>query len=119
MPPRTNSRHIYSTAQTRDSNTAGLPIFLSDRVPFRYRNLSDNRVVTAKTGDSLHRIAAKVYAPLGQLPYISAASLWWVIADFQPIPIHDPTLQLVAGEKLIVPSLRTVTEQILQRPRDV
>lgn len=119
MPPRKNSRHLYSTVQTRDADTPGLPVFLSDRVPFRYRSLGGNRVITAKSGDTLHRIAAKVYAPLGQLPAISAASLWWVIADFQPIPIHDPTLQLVAGEKIIVPSLRTVIEQVLQRPRDV
>ena len=119
MPPRTNSRHLYTTAQKRDADTPGLPLFLSDRTPFRYRNLNDNRVVTVREGDTLHRIASRVYAPLGQLPFISAASLWWVIADFQPIPIHDPTLRLVLGEKLIVPSLRTVTEKVLQRPRDV
>ena len=121
MPPRRNSRHLHTTAQQR-LNLADLSkatLYLSDRVPFRYRDLPDNRMHTVREGDSLTRLAAKQYASLGRLPYISAANLWWVIADFQPIPIHDPTVLPVKGEKLIIPSLRTVVERVLQRQRNV
>lgn len=111
MPPRNNSRHIRTTAQKR---TGDERLFLSDRTPYRYEDLSDNRVHTVKTGDTLWSLAARYFAPLGELPTISAATLWWVIADFQPRPIHDPTIQLVSGEQLIIPSVRTVQERVLQ-----
>ena len=116
MPPRANSRHLFTTAQKRDGDER---VFLSDRTPFRFLDLPDNRVHTVGSGDTLPRLAAKYFAPLGNLPEISAATLWWVIADFQPIPIHDPTIQLVSGEQLIIPSVRTVRERILQPPVNV
>jgi hypothetical protein len=111
MPPKTNSRHLFTTAQKRGDDER---LYLADRVPFRFVDLSDNRVHTVREGDTLHRIAGLYLASLGQLPFISAANLWWVIADFQPIPIHDPTVQLVRGSKIFVPSVRTVNERILQ-----
>lgn len=111
MPPRENSRHLFTSAQPRTGTDV---VFLSDRVPFRYVDLPDNRVHTVREGDTLHRLAALYFAPLGRLPIVSAANLWWVIADFQPTPIHDPTVQLTRGEKLIIPSVRTVTERVLQ-----
>lgn len=116
MPPRENSRHLFTSAQTKGTDRR---LFLSDRTPFRYVDLPDNRVHTVREGDTLHRLAARYFAPLGRLPLISAANLWWVIADFQPVPIHDPTVQLVRGEKVIIPSVRTVTERILQPPINV
>ena len=115
MPPRENSRHLYTLARLR---AGGGELFLEDREPFRYRNLKDNRVWPVKEGDTLHRIAATVYAPLGKLPITSAATLWWVIADFQPIPIHAPTIRLTPGDTLILPSLRVVETRILQRQND-
>lgn len=111
MPPRNNSRHLFTTAQIRNGDQR---LFLSDRVPFRFVDLPDNRVHTVKRGDTLHRLAARYFAPIGELPFISAANLWWVIADFQPTPIHDPTIQLTEGAKLIIPSVRTVQERVLQ-----
>lgn len=112
MPPRRNSRHLYTSATKRDADG---PLFLSDRVPYRFRPLPDNEPYEVREGDTLWSIAAERYAALGDLPRTSAAMLYWVIADFQPIPIHDPTVQLVPGEKLILPSVRTVQEQVLQR----
>lgn len=119
MPPRTNSRHLFTTAQTREFSTGGERLYLSDRVPFRFVDLPDNRIHTVREGDTLQRIASVYFAPLGQLPEVSAAMLWWVIADFQPTPIHDPTVQLVNGERLVIPSVRTVVERVLQPPRNV
>jgi hypothetical protein len=45
------------------------------------------------------------------------AGLWWVIADFQPDPVHDPTLSLEPGRVLVVPSIRTVQEEIFSETR--
>lgn len=115
MPPRTNSRHLFTTAQKRPGDER---LFLSDRVPFRFVDLPDNRTHPVKSGDTLWSLAARYFAPLGELPELSAAQFWWVIADFQPVPIHDPTIQLVPGQKLIIPSVRTVRERVLQ-PRRV
>jgi hypothetical protein len=40
-----------------------------------------------------------------------------VIADFQPDPIHDPTLELEPGRVLVIASLRTVLEEIFSESR--
>lgn len=116
MPPRENSRHLFSYARKRDSGNEEL--FLEDRDPFRYRDLPDNISWPVSEGDTLHRIAARAYSPLSRLPIYSAAQLWWVIADFQPIPIHDPTVRLVPGDLLILPSVQVVESRILQRSDD-
>ncbi len=116
MPPRNNSRYLFTSAQTREGEEK---LFLSWRIPFRYIDLADNIPFEVREGDTLHRIASKVYSSLGELPLVSAANLWWVIADFQPIPIQDPTILLVPGQQLILPSARTVQERILQPKLDV
>ena len=116
MPPRNNSRHLFTTAQKRPGDER---LFLSDRVPYRFVDLPDNRLHVVREGDTLHRLAAKYFAPLGELPEISAANLWWVLADFQPVPIHDPTIMLVIGQQLIIPSVRTVQERVLQPQANV
>lgn len=111
MPPGPESRHLRTSARQREGSEA---LWLSPRVPFRYLNLPDNRAHIVSEGDSLHKLAAVYFASLGRLPTISAANLWWVIADFQPQPIQDPTIKLVPGQRLIIPSARTVTERILR-----
>jgi len=40
-----------------------------------------------------------------------------VLADFQPDPIIDPTLELEIGRRLFVPSLRVLTDVILGEQR--
>jgi Tfp pilus assembly protein FimV len=86
--------------------------FLTDRVPFRYRAFSDNRRHIVSQGDTLWSLAGRYFAPLER-----PSGLWWAIADFQPQPIHDPTIQLIAGATLVIPSVRTVTEEILGERR--
>ena len=67
--------------------------YLGPRYRLFYRDLPDNRVHTVK-GDyeRLWHIAAKYFTPLPR-----PAGLFWVIADFQPTPINDPTLKLEEG----------------------
>jgi hypothetical protein len=87
--------------------------FLDQRRPYRYRAFSDNTVHLVQQGESIFTIAAKRF---GQYP--RPAGLWWVIADFQPVPIHDPTIQLAAGARLVIPSARAVADIILNPDRE-
>lgn len=108
MPPRRFSRYTYSAAVLDESER----LFLTDRETFRYRALPDNRQHVVKEGDTLFSLSGRYFAPLPR-----PAGLWWVIADFQPDPIHDPTLALEVGRVLVVPSLRTVTEEVFSEKR--
>ncbi|HHV62128.1 MAG TPA: LysM peptidoglycan-binding domain-containing protein [Firmicutes bacterium] len=62
----------------------------------------DNRAHTVKDGDTLWMLAWQ---------YLGDAEYWWVIADFNNI--KDPWEPLEAGRILIIPSERTLREEIL------
>lgn len=111
MPPRINSRHSFTTAQT---DAATRRLYLGDRVPFRFRDVRDNTMHTVRAGDTLWGLASIYFAPLGRPPIYSAAMLYWVIQDFQPTPIHDPTIALQDGEVLVIPSVPFVLNEILR-----
>ena len=99
MPPRRFSRYTFSQGLL-DSEER---LFLSDREPFRYRDLPDNRLHVVAEGDSLFSLAAELFASLDR-----PAGLWWIIADCQPEPIIDPTLELEIGRTLVIPSVPSV-----------
>ena len=111
MPPRSMSRHSF-TVQF-DTATSPRRVILADREKFRFVDWNDNIVHVVTQGDTLHRLAAKYWGALSDPPNFSPANLWWIIADFQPQPIHDPTIVLTPGCQLIIPSLRTVQDRIL------
>lgn len=108
MPPRRFSRYSFCSAVLDDQER----LFLTDREPFRYRPLPDNRQHVVKEGDTLFSLAGRYFAPLPR-----PAGLWWVIADFQPEPVHDPTLALELGRVVVVPSIRTITEEAFSEKR--
>lgn len=108
MPPRNLSRHTFTTQVTRADGY----VYLTDREKFTYAPYRDNVSHTVTEGETLWTLAATYYAELSDPPAFSAASLWWVIADFQPQPIHDPTVQFLVGETLIIPSLATVRNRV-------
>lgn len=109
MPPRKWSRHEF-TQELTDSDGKR---FLSDRVPYRYYPHDDNITKTVAQGDTLFTIAGDVYNGLTERP----AGLWWILADFQPDPIIDPTLRLEIGRIIVCPSHRTVQEEIFGAER--
>lgn len=111
MPPRARSRHLYTLA-FRNTNDQDDPLLLTDRVRFFFRDLPDNVQHRVTEGDTLFNLAQRYYASVER-----AAGLWWVIADFQPDPIHDPTLMLEPGEIIVVPSLRTVLSDLFNPNR--
>jgi hypothetical protein len=108
MPPQYRSRHQFCDGITN----ANGELYLTERVPYRYRDLPDSRVYEVKQGNTLRMIAAAHFAGIP-----NASELWWVIADFQPEPIIDPTIALTPGKRLIVPSMRTVQEKIFSENR--
>ncbi len=108
MPSRRWSRFTFCTALQDDDGI----LFLTEREPFGYQPFTDNRLHVVKEGESLFTLAGRYFAPLPR-----PAGLWWVLADFQPEPILDPTLALTPGTTLVVPSLRTVQEEIFNERR--
>jgi hypothetical protein len=108
MPPRRFSRHTFTSAVQDDEGR----LVLTDREPFRFRSLPDNRQHVVKEGETIFSLAGRYFAPLPR-----PAGLWWVIADFQPDPIHDPTIALEPGRVLVIPSVRTVQEEIFSERR--
>lgn len=111
MPPRLYSRHSF--VQQVDDGGESPKVFLTAREKYRYEPREDNIIHQVRGNESLHRLAARYYAALSDPPEFSAAQLWWVIADYQPQPIHDPTIKLAEGSTLIIPSLRAVQDRIL------
>ena len=114
MPgPRRYSRHLYSLGFHDDeADGSEGPLQLTEREPYAYREFADNRVHVVAQGETLFTLAAKYLSPIPR-----AAGLWWIVADFQPDPIHDPTITLTPGSTIIVPSMRTVLESIFSDTR--
>lgn len=108
MPPRRFSRFTFSSGVLDDDER----LFLTERDPFRFRALADNRQHVVKEGDTLFSLAGRYFASLPR-----PSGLWWIIADFQPDPIHDPTLALDIGRVVLVPSVRTVIEEVFSERR--
>lgn len=107
-PPTRFSRHRFSRGLKDDAGRA----YLTDRPVYGYRDLPDNIPHEVKEGDTLWGLAARYFAGVD-----GAALLYWAIADFQPEPISDPTLALVPGEVVIVPSVATLLTRILVESR--
>ncbi len=108
MPPRRFSRYSFSAAVLDDAGQ----LFLTEREPFRFRSFPDNRQHVVQQGDTVFSLAGRYFAPLPR-----PSGLWWVIADFQPEPIHDPTLALDLGRLLFIPSIRVITEEVFAEAR--
>jgi len=92
-----NSRYRYCIA-FRDEQGR---LVLDEREPVRYQKLKDNIYHKVVDGDTLWGLAFRYFRE-----FTRPEGLWWVIAEFQPEPILDPTLRLETGTTIIVPSNR-------------
>lgn len=105
MPPHVRSRYL-ATLGLRDSADR---LFLTERKPFRFdATLPGTRRHVVAEGDRLWNLAYRFFKP-----FPNAEHLWWVIAEFQPQPIRDLTLDLAVGRTLYIPSLRVLQERII------
>ena len=96
--------------------------YLTEREPYKYRDMPGNRLWTTAEGETLEHIADRCFAGLAGAPGLpEPCELWWVIADFQPDPppdwAVDPTLALPPNALVYVPSTRVVREEILSEKR--
>lgn len=102
MPPTERSRTRLCSGVIDDDGD----FVLTDPEPYLYRELADNITHVASQADTWQSVAFRYYGD---------ALLWWVVADFQSV--YDPTVALVPGERIVLPSLRTVQEDILSESR--
>ncbi len=108
VPPRVGSRFGFCLGVLGDPGRR----MLTEREPYRYRPLPDNRVHRVADGETWFDLAGRYFAPLPR-----ACGYWWAIVDFQPEPVVDPTLALETGSVVVVPSTRVLTEVILGESR--
>ena len=85
--------------KTLDGSLEKLP-----RGRFKYRKFFDTVAHVARGGDNLWTLAAQYYGEY----FPRAELMFWVIGDFQPVPIVDPTLRFLAGDVVYIPSVRVV-----------
>ncbi len=109
MPPNIFSRYSFSFAQ---EDSLGR-LLLSRRDAIRFERREDNRNHLVNEGDTLFNLASRFFKGFTTRP----AGLWWIISDFQPTPIHDPTIRLSAGSVIVIPSVRYVIEVVLDEGR--
>lgn len=108
MPPWAGSRYLFCRGTQDDAGRW----MLTEREPYRYREHPDNRVHLASEGDTWFSLAGHYFAPLPR-----ACGYWWAICDFQPDPVVDPSLLLAPGTRVLIPSVRVLTDVILSEAR--
>jgi len=109
MSARRFSRYTFAEVSA-DETTGRLTV--RDRSRYRFENRSDLRRHVVEGGQSLFTIAERRFPGFSR-----GAGLWWVIADFQPSPIHDPTIAVTTGRLLFVPSEQAVLERLFSSRR--
>lgn len=88
-----DSRYASSLVFRDQSNN----LFLSKQKPVLFQPLSKLIEHQVKQGETLQRIAGTYYRDIPR-----GNELWWVLADFQPIPILDPLAELETGTTIYV-----------------
>lgn len=101
----TESRYFATGEETNDEAVQ----VVAEREPYAYRDRSDNISHVASEGDSWQTIAERYYSSISS----RACGLWWVVAEYQPTPIVDPTLQIRKGKVITVPAPIVVINEIL------
>lgn len=107
--PHDFSRYLFC----RGIVDASGKLYLSDREPFRFVERTDNRFHIVQERDTVFSLAHLFFQGFTERP----DQFYWVIADFQPQPIIDPTVKLKNGTTIVIPSVRCLVEEIFNEKR--
>lgn len=103
MPMFPFSRYAYCL-QLEDA--AGIK-YLDEREPFAFREETDNRYYRTVDGDTWYGMAHTFFDGIPR-----ACGLWWVLCDFQPERVIDPTLRIEPNTLIVVPSIRLIRTKL-------
>jgi hypothetical protein len=87
-------------------------LYLGEREPFVFQELPDTIYHIAREGDTWFNLAGLYYRGMPR-----GCGLWWALCDFQNPMVIDPTLRIVPGTLIAIPSESTVRELILAPDR--
>jgi hypothetical protein len=103
MQLRHTSRHRWCHAYEDDAGR----LYLDEREPFAYRDEPDNQLHVLVEGDTWWGLAWRYFQGFDR-----PEGLWWLLCEFQPEPVVDPTIRLVPGRLVVIPSLRLVRMEV-------
>ena len=96
MPAQPNSRYRTARRFIDDKNRR----FIGVRRNVQYVDDPGNRIHIVKRGETLESIAHKRLPGFGG----RSSDLYWILAEFQPNQILDPTQRLQPGQVIVIPS---------------
>ena len=96
------SRYRYNTGY-RDADDR---VYLDEREPFRFRTHAGNRFHTVVQGDTWWGLASIYFRGAPR-----ACGWWWLVCEYQPTPVIDPTLVLEPGTVVVVPPIELVRSE--------
>ena len=102
-----NASEIGGASSTPIPNST----YFGTREPIRFTDDRDNFIHIVEPGDTLESLAERFFDG-----FPDAANMWWVLAEFQPTPIQDPTLRLQPGSMLVVPSAAVLQNFVAVEP---
>ncbi len=108
MPMFTWSRYRFCSVYEDDDGIQ----FLDEREPFRYSDQPDNYPHTVRGGDTWWGLAHRYFQGIPR-----PCGLFWLLCEFQPTPVVDPTIALVPATTVIIPSLRLVRTKVFTEER--
>ncbi|MCK4783160.1 MAG: hypothetical protein KAV87_05365 [Desulfobacteraceae bacterium] len=85
---------------------------LDERESFRYKNEPDNRNHRSRSGDFWWGLAHMYFQGIPR-----PCGLWWLLCEFQPVPVIDPTIVIPENTLIVVPSLRLVRLEVFSEER--
>jgi len=96
MGPRAWSRFIGYRARHIEDPKRGTILYLDLPDPVGFRDLSGNRVLDVRGGETWYQLAARAFPnyPRG------GTCLVWLLMEFQPVPAVDPT-ELMDGSRTV------------------